>query len=189
MRREGAAKELLRALDRVGVRSGRLDFAAVWREVAAWWRTPISDVAPENDRHECLLSLAPAASHPHANIFAGTPPHAIVGQDLMCLEFGREFVRRTSPTATATLDGGAGLALWYAHNQDWEGLRRSPGWIEMGPSTPNIDASGSGSDPERLIAWLEASALFEVASRQQTLSLVFADDSPDDLVFPASNRS
>jgi hypothetical protein len=182
-----AGTELLAGLDRVAVRCGRLDLATIWPVVAAWWRTPVDDVAAENDRHECLLSRAPAAHDPHANVFAGTPPEEVTGQDLMCLEFGRQFVRRTSPIATVGLDGGAGLSLWYANNQDWDVLRQSPGWIEMGDSTPNVDALGDGSDPERLIAWLEASALFEVALSQPTLALVFVDDGPDDLVIAASD--
>jgi hypothetical protein len=95
-------------------------------------------------------------------------------------------VARTGCAAVG-LEGRAGLSLWYERNQDWEGLRHSPGWIEMGISTPNIDASGNGKDAERLIAWLEAAALFEVALRRRTLALVFVDDGPEDLIIPASS--
>jgi hypothetical protein len=104
MRRETAAKALLTGLERVGLRSGRVDLPTVWPVVADWWRMPVTDVAPENDLCECLLSLAPAVHHPNATIFAGSPPREIAGQDLMSLEFSR---------------GRAGLSVWYQAGRAW----------------------------------------------------------------------
>ena len=185
MRRETAAKALLTGLERVGLRSGRVDLPTVWPVVADWWRTPVTDVAPENDLRECLLSLAPAVHDPNATIFAGSPAREVAGQELMSLEFSRAFVRRTGPNATVGLDGGAGLSVWYQAGPARERLRHSPEWIDMGPSTPNFDASGDGRATERLITALETSAMFEVALALPTLALVFVDDGADDLVIPA----
>ena len=86
----------------------------------------------------------------------------------MCLEFNR-------------LDGDASLTVWYRAGQVWEHLRHGADWIDMGPSTPNFDASGDGRSVERLITAIETSAMFEVALAQPTLALVLADD----VVFPA----
>jgi hypothetical protein len=78
------------------------------------------------------------------------------------------------------------MSLWYAASRAWEALSTSPGWIDMGLSTPNVDAFGDGRDPEGLITWLEESALFQVALAQPVLALVFIDDGPEELVIPAS---
>ena len=189
MRRETAAKALLTGLERVGLRSGCVDLATVWPVVADWWRTPATDVAPEDDLRECLLSLAPAVRDPNATVFAGPPPREIAGQELMSLEFSRQFAESTGPNATVGLDGGAGLSLWYRAGGAWERLRHGPDWIDMGPSTPNFDASGDGRELERLITAVETSAMFEVALAQPTLPLVFADDAADDLVIPPGSRA
>lgn len=162
MRRATAASELWAALERAGVDSGQIDLPTIWPAVAEWWRTPVADVAPEDDLRECLLSLAPSAASAGETIFAGSPPALIAGQDLVCLEFGRQFA-----------DGGAGLTLRYAADPAWDRLHGSPGWIDMGPSTPSFDASADGRELAQLIPFLEASGIFEVAMVRPPLALVF----------------
>jgi hypothetical protein len=164
MVRETATRELVARLDRVGFRSGRAGLTEVWPAVADWWRTPLADAAPEDDRLVCLLSQAPARAEAGAGAFAGSPPPEIAGRDLMCLEFGREF------------GGDAGVTLWYEAGPAWEPLTRTSWWIAEGPSTPHLDAFGDGQDPARLIAWLEASGVLQVASSLPALAVVVVGD-------------
>src|SRR5579884_720602 len=98
MTRDSSASELLAALDRLGLRSGRIDLADIWPALAAWWSTPVTDLAEsEDEEFAFLLSLAPARYEERATIFAGRPPAAIAGRELVCLDFERRFHERLDP--------------------------------------------------------------------------------------------
>lgn len=56
----------------------------------------------------------------------------------------------------------------------------------MGISTPHFDSSADGRHVERLIADLQQSAVFEIASRKRALALVFAGYESEDIVLPAT---
>lgn len=55
----------------------------------------------------------------------------------------------------------------------------------MGISTPHLDSFADGRQIDRLIADLESSAVFEIASGARTLALVLVGDGLEDLVVPA----
>jgi hypothetical protein len=188
MRRETAGRELLESLDRVGIRSGGIDLPVIWPVVASWWRVPVSDVAPEDDERAFYLSLAPAAAdRTTTTVFAGEPPSAIAGIDLVEINFERQFSQRVDAITTEGLDGGAAVSLWYAAVPEWERLRDDPAWIDMGISTPHFDSSADGRHVERLIADLQRSAVFEIASRKRALALVFTDSESEDIVLLATS--
>lgn len=184
VRRETARRELLQSLDRVGVRSGGIDLAVIWPVVASWWRAPVSDVAPEDDERAFYLSVAPAAvDQMTTTVFASTPPSAIAGIDLVVIEFERGFSRRLNALASESVEGGAAVSLWYAAGPEWERLRADPDWIDLGISTPHFDSCADGRQVDWLIADLQQSAVFEIASRQRALALVFVGYESEDLVF------
>jgi hypothetical protein len=187
MQRETAGRELLESLDRVGIRSRGIDLPVIWPVVASWWRTPVSDVAPEDDERAFYLSLAPAAvDRTTTTVFAGEPPSVIAGIALVSIEFVRQFSERLDAITTHGLDGDAAVSLWYAAVPEWERLRDDPHWIDMGISTPHFDSSADGRHIEWLIADLQQSAVFEIASRMRALALVFASDESEDIVIPAT---
>jgi hypothetical protein len=139
MTRATAGPCLLSALEAAGVREGRIRLPAVWDALAAWLHDPVADVEPANDRRFFYLSSAPAAiDRRRETVFAGEPPPAIAGLDLICIEFGREFVRRTGPNSARAL-GSTAVTLWYEARPPWEPLRATPEWIELGVSTCHYD--------------------------------------------------
>jgi hypothetical protein len=141
MTRGTAGASLFAALDAVGVREGRVQLPAIWGALTSWWVEPVADVAPSDDRRFFYLSQAPAGVDSfHDTVFAGQPPSAIAALNLICLEFSRDFVRRSSPRHLTGL-GGAGITLWYQSAPIWDSLRATPEWIDLGISTPSYDWS------------------------------------------------
>jgi hypothetical protein len=189
MTRETAGPCLLAALEAAGVRRGRIELPAIWKALAAWLHGPVGDVEPPDDRRFFYLSFAPAGVDPTGHTFAGEPPTAIAGRDLICIEFGREFVRRTGPHSTRLL-GSAGLALWYEAGPAWDPLRETPEWIELGVSTCHYDWSADGRRPTSLTSKLERSPVFDIASseRARVMTLWFRDENANgpDVVIVAS---
>jgi hypothetical protein len=132
------------------------------------------------------MSSAPAVLERAGSSFAGEPPSAITGADLVCIELGRRFDRRVSATDTVGLRG-AWVTLWYGAGPAWEPMRERPDWIDSGVSTPNFDWAADGRDPASLTTALERSPIFEIASRERVLALTIAwrdgnADGPDELV-------
>jgi hypothetical protein len=173
--RETAARRLRESLEAGGCRSGRIDLPVIWPAVAAWWRTPITGVAPEDDWRTVYISEKPVDADPsQITVFAGHPPDAIADRDLLRLDFERSFQDRAG--------GGAGLTLWYEASAGWDSPRTRPGWDEAGVSTPNVDWSSFSydGDIERFIAELEQDELFAIASAERALALYFSDDRGDE---------
>ncbi len=155
----------------------------IWPILAAWWRTSVDGVAAEQDERTFLLSVAPARAEPNATVFAGAPPSAIAGGELVCLEFERSFHRMTGPAGRVGLDGGASLVLWYDWGSAWEDLRRRSDWNGLGVSTPEIDAFADGRRVESLIDFIETrSGVLELAAEEPARALVLVGDDPPDLV-------
>jgi hypothetical protein len=184
--RGAVERELLAALDQVGFRSERIDLPAIWPAIASWWRAPAGDVADEDDRRTFYMALRPAAV-PSGSSFAGDPPTAIAGVDLVCLEFVRQLVTRMDATAMVGTGDSAAVTLWYRADPSWERLRRSSSWIELGPSTPSLDWVACGRNVEWLIFAIEQSAVFDVASGQRALALEIAGDGAENLVVLAND--
>ena len=128
MTRGTVERELLAALDQVGFRSEPIDLPAIWPAIASWWRAPAGDVADEDDRRTFYMALRPAAV-PSGSSFAGDPPSAIAGVDLVCLEFVRQLVTRMDATAMVGTGDSAAVTLWYRAHPSWERLRRSSSWV------------------------------------------------------------
>jgi hypothetical protein len=177
MTRDTSAGELVAALARLG----RIDLADVWPVLKAWWSTPVTDLAAsEEEDFMFLLSLAPARYDPRETIFAGQPPPAIAGRELVCLDFVRQFKERLDPIRSMGISGGAAVTLWYGYDRAWRELRERSDWIEMGASTPQLDAFARG-DPAPLIQYVEAdSGVLEAAARQRALALVAFDGEGDE---------
>lgn len=155
----------------------------IWPALAEWCRTPVDDVAPEDDERSFLLSVAPARAEPNASVFAGEPPSAIAGVELVCLEFERTFKRITETGDRERLDGGAAVVLWYEWGPAWDDLRGRSDWNGLGPSTPEIDEFADGRRVESLIEFIEtASGVLELAAHEPARALVLVGDDPPDLV-------
>lgn len=191
MSRETAGVCLLAALEAVGVREGRIQLPAIWDALATWLEDPVADVEPRHDRRFFYLSHAPAAIDPdRETVFAGAPPTAIAGLDLVCIEVGREFSRRIGPDSTR-LRGSAGLTLWYEAGPAWDPLRETPDWIELGVSTCNYDWSADGRQPTWLTSQIKRSPVFDIASSESAcaMTIEFNDenaDGPEDVVIVAA---
>jgi hypothetical protein len=179
--RATARQQLLDALDPLGFRDGRIDLPLLWPAVKAWLLDPATDVEPNGDERTFYLSNAPADD---ILSFAGTPPAAVSGRDLICIELGREFHMRDGNRSLRL--GGAGLVLWYADGPAWEPLAAERGWIDAGPTTPHIDAFAHGDDTPRLTRFVEDSLAFTVASQQPALVAEITDGVVDNLVVLAA---
>jgi hypothetical protein len=70
MRSNTARAELVAGLRSLGVWAGHIELATIWPVVAAWWRTSVDDVAPDQDERSFLLSVAPARIEAIAAEFA-----------------------------------------------------------------------------------------------------------------------
>ena len=183
MRSETAGGELTAGLERAGVLGGAIDLPAIWPVLSAWWRVPVLDVAPEDDERSFLLSIAPAIAQPGATTFAGRSPDEIAGAELVRIDFDRQFACRVGPRTTVGLPGGAAISLWYASGPIWETVRDATNeWIDLGLSTPHIDAFGDGGDLAAFMDRLERSAAFTTAWRQRALALRVDLDERDDIV-------
>jgi hypothetical protein len=176
MRRLEAVGELTTALEHAGVLDGRVQLSDVWPVVDTWWRRPVMDVDPAEDRRLCLLSRSPADLRAHDTVFAPSPPVALRGRELVALELARDFYERVDPISTVGLDGSGGVTLWYAATAAWDGLRQTPGWIEARVSTPNFDATGDGTFGEQLAD----TALIRVATAERVLALGWGSDQDDE---------
>ena len=53
------------------------------------------------------------------------------------------------------IGGGATVSSWYGYDRAWQRLRGRSDWIEMGASTPQIDAFSDARDPGGLIRYVE----------------------------------
>ncbi|HWI22377.1 MAG TPA: hypothetical protein VNT22_07160 [Baekduia sp.] len=178
MTRDSSGAVFLGVLDRLGVRGGRIDLPDVWPILAAWWSTPVSDLAfDEQEELEFLLSLAPATKDVGVSVFAGCPPDAIAGRELVCLEFSRGFHKVLAPNHLSGISGGAHLTFWYAYDAPWQRLRECSSWIEMGLGTPQLDASSRFSDPPTLIRYIgDESGVLDAAAEQPALALCVSDE-------------
>lgn len=191
MTRETAGPCLRAALQAAGVREGRIQLRVFWDALAAWLHDPVAEVEPTDDRRFFYLSSAPAAVDPTIDtVFAGEPPTTLAGRDLICLEFGREFSRRTGPHSRRRL-GGAGLTLWYDAGLAWDPLRETPEWIELGVSTCNYDWSADGRRPTSLTSKIARSPVFNIASSERARAMImWSNDAnangPEDVVIVAS---
>ncbi len=125
--------------------------------------------------------MAPASPEPDEGVFAGEPPDAVAGRDLVCVELARQFKRRIDPGRTQGL-GGVGLTLWYAAGAAWAPARATEGWIEWGAHTSNLDWSSTGQDVAGFASALERSPAFRVAAAQRALALTVGTGEPDDLL-------
>jgi hypothetical protein len=191
MTRASSVRELLIALHRFGVPAGRIDLADVWPTLAAWWSTPVTDLTgSQEEDFAFLLSLAPAIYDDRAVIFAGRPPAAIAGRELVRLDFEREFHERVDGIVRVGISGGAGVSFWYDYDAAWERLRERSDWIEMGISTPQIDAFTDGRDPGTLIRYVEdASGVLGAAAEHRALALVIVDSDGDEQLHVIGDRS
>ena len=189
MTRDSSMRELVAAFDRVGVRTGRIELADVWPALSAWWSTPVTDLTESQEEDLAfLLSLAPASYDARAGIFSGRPPAALAGRELVRLDFEREFHERLDDVARAGIGGGANVSFWYGYDRAWQRLRQRSDWIEMGVSTPQIDAISSGRDPGRLIRYVEACGVLEAAAEQRALALVVLDGEGDEQLVVLGER-
>jgi hypothetical protein len=177
MTRDSSASALLDALDRLGVRAGRIDLPELWPTVAAWWSTPVTDLDSSHEEYLAfLLSLAPADDDEGGTVFAGRPPAVIAGRELVCLEFHRSFSVRVDDVRRIGITGGASVSFWYGYDAAWQRLRERSDWIEMGAGTPQLDAFSDGRDPDKLIRYVEEkSGVLETAAGEQALALVAGD--------------
>jgi hypothetical protein len=182
VKRESSASELLAALDRLGARSGRIDLVDVWPVLAAWWSTPVTDLADtECQEFAFLLSLTPAIHGERATIFAGRPPAAIAGRELVRLDFEREFHERIDHVQKVGIGGGASVSFWYGYDHAWQRLRERSDWIEMGVSTPQIDAFAGGPDPGELVRYVEqTSGVLDAAAETRAQALALIDGEGDE---------
>jgi hypothetical protein len=182
MTRDSSARELLAAFDRLGVRGGRIDLPDVWPTLAGWWSTPVTDLAgAQEEELAFLLSLSPASHGERATIFAGRPPAAIAGRELVRLDFEREFKERLDDVGRIGISGGAGVSFWYGYDPAWQRLRERSDWIEMGVGTPQIDAFSDGRDPGKLIRYVEeTSGVLHAAAERRALALVVVDGAGDE---------
>ncbi len=181
MTRVSARSDLLALLDPLGFRSGQIDLPAIWPAVAAWMCRPASDVASEGDERTFYLSRAPAGAE---GTFAGAPPDHLAAVDLICIELGRTF--STVRPGRRHQMGGVGVTLWYADGEHWDALQETPGWIDMGASTPNIDAFARGENVEWFTTWIRASPVYAIASREAALAAALSDSASDPLVVVAA---
>jgi hypothetical protein len=168
--RATARQQLLAALDPLGFRDGRIDLPLLWPAVKAWLLEPATDVQADGDERSFYLSRAPGDG---TDAFAGAPPPAIAGQDLVCIDVGRTFNVRDG--IRSFQQGDIGLVLWYPDGPVWDPLAAEDGWIEAGPGTPHIDAFTRGDDPASLTSYIEHSLAFTIASRQHPLAAEIAD--------------
>jgi hypothetical protein len=170
------------ALRSAGACARRIELPVIWPVLATWWRTPVDDVAAEEDERTFLLSVAPARVETNATVFAGAPPSAIAGMELVCVEFERRF-HLTRADGRVGLDGGASLVLWYDWGPAWEDLRARSDWNGLGVSTPEIDAFADGCRVESLIDFVETrSGVVELTAQQPARALVLVGDDPPDWV-------
>jgi hypothetical protein len=185
MTRDSSLGELLIALDRLGVQAGRIDLGDVWPTLAAWWSTPVTDLAgSQEEEFACLLSLAPERYSDGATVFAGRPPAAIAGRELVRLDFEREFHERVDDVRRVGISGGAGVSLWYGYDVAWQRLRERSDWIEMGAGTPQIDEFSDGRDPGKLTRYVEEeSGLLDAAAEHRALALSVVDGQGDEQLF------
>jgi hypothetical protein len=172
-----ARSDLLALLAPLGFRSGRIDLPVVWPAIAAWMCRSASEVSPEGDERTFYLSHAPVGA---AGTFAGAPPDHIAAIDLICIELGRAF-SAVQPGRRQQLVS-VGVTLWYADGEPWESLAGMPGWIDMGPSTPNIDGFARGDDVGWFTDWIRASPAYAVASRETALAAAVSDNVSDPLI-------
>ena len=179
-----ARSDLVAMLDPLGFRSGRIDLPAIWPAIAAWMRLSAADVAPAGDERTFYLSRAPVGAE---GTFAGAPPAQIAAVDLICIELGRDF-SSVQPGRRERL-GSVGVTLWYADGEPWEALPGMPGWIDLGPSTPNVDAFARGDDVEWFTEWISASPVLAVASHEAALAAALSDGVSDPLIVVADTRS
>jgi hypothetical protein len=161
--------ELVAALERVGIRSGRIDMPASWPALKSWWRAPLSDWSPDDEQRLFYLALRPAVARQTGTVFAGMPPSVIADGDLVCLDFERKSVRRSE--RAIVVEQAVALCLWCPAHAAWEQLRLEAGWIDLGPSTPSLDWFAEGRHSDELVSAFERSAVFEIASRQRPLAL------------------
>jgi hypothetical protein len=191
MTRDSSTSKLLAALDRLGVRSGRIDLPDVWPTLAAWWSTPVTDLAEsQEEEFAFLLSLAPASYEEGATIFAGRPPAAIVGRELVRLDFEREFKERVDDVRRVGISGGAGVSFWYGYGDAWKRLRERSDWIEMGISTPHIDACSDGRNLSTLVRFVEeTSGVLDAAAEDGALALVMVDGDGDERLLVVGHKS
>jgi hypothetical protein len=182
MTRASSVRELLIQLHRFGVRAGRIDLADVWPALAAWWSTPVTDLTgSQEEDFAFLLSLAPAIYDDRATVFAGRPPASIAGRELVRLDFERQFHERVDDIRRVGISGGAGVSFWYGYDAAWQRLRERSDWIEMGISTPQIDAFNDGRDPGKLIRYVEeASGVLGAAAEHRALALLVVDGAGDE---------
>lgn len=178
MTREGAEGELLLDLERAGLRSRRPQLSWIWPVIRAWWIRPVADVALENDERNFYVSFAPAAPK-EETVFAGEPPEALAGKNLISVEFGREFSRQINRISREGLKGGAGVTLWYAATAVWKQVEPSDSAFHSDPSTPMIDSYCDGRHVASFTARLEASVPCHIATTERVLALSFWGDQSD----------
>jgi hypothetical protein len=181
VKRDDCMEQLRSALESLGVREGQIELPILWPAIARWWSTPIEDLGPnEEDNLAFLLSLSPARRDEHDTVFAGAPPRTLAGRELVCLEFERSFSVRLGPTRSRVIGGGGGLAFWYEYGPSWRSLRERASWIELGYSTPQLDASSFGSDAESLIRYVEQESGVLSAATERALAFEFGGRDDDE---------
>jgi hypothetical protein len=191
MTRDDCAQELLVALERLGFRDGVIGLPRLWPAIAAWWSTPITDLAGSQEQNLAfLLSLSPANRDEHDTVFAGEPPGPLVGRELVCLEFERTFSACIGPRSRRRISGGAAVTFWYEYGPAWQRLRERSSWIELGISTPQLDAIGDGRDPVELVRYVEEDAGVLTVADDKALALTFGgvDDDEEVVVIGTSTR-
>jgi hypothetical protein len=88
-------------------------------------------------------------------------------------------MRATSTVPASFLranDGPSLISLWYAYNAAWQQLRERSEWIELGISTPQLDAQSYGDNLDRLMGYAsEEPGVLAVAGQQDALALTVFD--------------
>jgi hypothetical protein len=106
------------------------------------------------------------------------------------LDFERRFHERVNGTRRVGISGGAGVSFWYGYDAGWERLRKRSDWIEMGISTPQIDAFSDGSDPGKLIRHVEeTSGVLGAAAEHSARVLVVVDGDGDEQLLVVGDSS